>query len=329
MSMMTALDEMGIRVDGESSSMFFARQLEHVKGQAYDVIRAPLRAFELLPVSSEAEAGAESIVYNQFDMTGIAKVIANYADDLPRADVKGKQFVARVKSIGNAYGYSVQEVRNAQMAGRNLEQRKANAAARAQREAWNKIAFFGDDANGLQGWLTNTNIPSSAVVDDGGKALGEAGGDTEFDKKTPEQILRDLNDLANTIVEDTHGAEQPNTVALPIKQYTKIASTRAADGTDTTILEYFIQNNPFIERVEWANELASSQLDDNLDSNPFTGDIMIAYNNDPDKLTLEMPQMFEQFPVQERNLAFVVPCHSRIAGVIVYYPLSMRIAEGI
>jgi len=39
--------------------------------------------------------------------------------------------------------------------------------------------------------------------------------------------------------------------------------------------------------------------------------------------------MFEQLPVQERGLEYVVPCHSRIGGVIIYYPLSQVFKRGI
>jgi len=324
MSLWKALDENGIRADGETASMFFARELEHVKAQTYDVVRAPLRAMELIPVSNTAGPGAESIVYEQYDMTGLAKIVANYADDLPRSDVKGKQFVARIRSIGNSYGYSLQEIRAAQQAAKPLEQRKANAAARAQQEAWNRIAFYGDEEHGLQGWLTNANIPSETVENDG------TGDSTEWDTKTPEKILRDMNDLVNGIVDRTNGAEQPDTLVLPIKQYTKITTTRADSGTDTTIAQYFLNNNPFIESLEWSNELSEDQRASALgDSDPFSGDIMIAYRRDPDALTLEMPQMFEQLHVQERGLEFVVPCHSRCAGTIVYYPLSQAVGEGI
>jgi hypothetical protein len=38
---------------------------------------------------------------------------------------------------------------------------------------------------------------------------------------------------------------------------------------------------------------------------------------------------FEQLPVQEQGLEFQVPCHSRVGGTIVYYPLSMAIMEGL
>ena len=329
MSLYKALEDMNVRVDGESATMFFQRELEHRKAQTYDVIRAPLRAFEQIPVDSTAGPGAESIVYEQYDMTGIAKIIANYADDLPRADVKGKEFVARVKSVGSSYGYSLQEIRNAQLAGKSLEQRKANASGRAQRETWNQVAYYGDAEHGLGGWLTNENIPSEAASTKtaGGTNWLNADGSANA---TTDEVLADLNAVANDIVDNTNGAEVPDTIVMPIRHYNYIASTRQDSGTDTTILQYFLNNNPYITDVMWANEFSEDQRTKFLgEEDPFTGGIMIAYERDADKLTFEMPQPFEQLPVQERNLEFVVPCHSRIAGTLVYYPLSMNIMEGI
>ncbi len=297
-----------------AETLFFSRELEFKKARTYDVIKAPLKSFELIPVSTEAGPGAETISYEQYDSTGVAKIIANYADDLPRSDVKGKEFFAPVKSIGGSYGYTLQEIRAAQMAGKSLEQRKANAAAEAQRQKWNSIAFTGDTATGLPGWLSNANVPASAV--DAGAST-----DTEWDTKTPTEILADMNGAVNGVIDLTNGVEQPDTLVLPIKQYTQIATTRQDSGTDTTILEYFLRNSPTVNTVEWANELKGA----------FTGgtDGFIAYTRSPDKFTLEMPQMFEQLPVQERGLEFVVPCHSRIAGVIIYYPLSQVFKYGI
>ncbi len=297
-----------------AESVFFERELEHRKSKTYDVIRAPLKAFELIPVSTEAGAGAESIVYEQYDSTGIAKIIANYADDLPRADVKGKEFTAMVKSVGNSYGYSLQEVRAAQMAGKSLEQRKANAAGRSQREKWNKIAFFGDEENNLPGWLNNPNVPSAPV------AAGSSG-DTEWVNKSPSEKLKDMNDAANAIVALTNGAEIPDTLVLPIEQYSDIASTARSDTSDTTILEYFLKNNPYIKSVEWANELAGAF--------PGGTDGFIVYRRDPDAMEFEMPVSFEQLPVQEKGLEYLVNCHSRVAGTIVRYPLSQSFKYGI
>ena len=120
-----------VNLDADQT-MFFQRELEHIKSRTYDIRYAELKARSLIPVSGEAGPGAESITYYQYDMVGVAKIIANYATDLPRADVRGKKFTSPVESLGASYGYSVQDIRAAAKAGKPLEQRKANAARRSK-----------------------------------------------------------------------------------------------------------------------------------------------------------------------------------------------------
>jgi len=88
-----------------NESMFLLRQLDYIKQQTYDIKYAELKARKLFPVSSEADPGAERIYYRQYDQSGIAKIISNYADDLPDADVIGKEYFASVKTLGSSYKY--------------------------------------------------------------------------------------------------------------------------------------------------------------------------------------------------------------------------------
>jgi len=299
-----------------NETMFFARELEYIKARSYDVQFPKLKALTgLLPISSEAGAGAEAITFTQYEPTGLARIISSYADDLPRADIRGKQFTSLVKSLGVSYGYSMQEIRAAMFANKSLQQRVANAAKLAHDQKINKLAWFGDANFDIQGFLYAPNVPAAPVENDG------VGNTTEWVNKTPDQILRDMNALANGIVSLTNGVESPDTLILPIAQYTLIASTPRSSTSDTTILEYFLQNNPFITNVDWVYELTGA--------GPSGEDIMVAYHNNPDKLTLELPMMFTQYAPQERNLQMVVNCESRFGGVIIYYPLSISIGEGI
>ena len=103
-----------------NESIFFARELDYVKSKAYDVKYPANNALALFPVSSEADAGADTISYESYDMVGMAKIISNYADDLPRADVKGTLNTVKVFSIGVSYGYSTKDIRRSRMAGKNL-----------------------------------------------------------------------------------------------------------------------------------------------------------------------------------------------------------------
>ena len=303
-------------------TFFFARELEYVKSKSYDIQFPEMKAFKLLPISTEAGEGATSITYAQFEEVGMAQIIESYADDLPRADIRGKEYTTPVKSIGAAYGYSVQEIRAAIYVGRSLTQRQSNAARRANDQKVNRLAWFGDSNYNILGLLNNPNIPATDVPADG------TGSSTLWVNKTPDQILRDLNLITNQILDNTKGVEMPNTVILPVAQYTLIASTPRSSISDTTILEYFIQNNPFVTMVDWVPELKGVNIvvDDMLQTDQ---DIFIAYDRNPDKLTMEIPMPYTQYPPQERNLEFVVPCESRYGGIIIYYPLSLNIGVGI
>jgi len=302
-----------------NESAFFARELESVKSKTYDIKYPALKAMSLIPVSTDAGTGAETITYQQYDQVGIMKIISNYADDLPRSDVFGKEFTSKVKSLGGSYGYNIQEIRNAAMAGKPLSARKASSVRKANDIAVNRLAWFGSTHDGLVGLFNNANIPAAAAADPG------AG--TEWSTKTAAQILKDLNDSVTSIEETTKGVEIPDTILLPVAQWRIISTTRLDSGTDTTIKEFFMKNNPEISQIEWVNEMKDvSPLPSGAAG---TADVMVTYKKDPDVLTLEIPQPFEQFPAQERNLEFVIPAHSRFGGVIVYYPLAINITESI
>jgi hypothetical protein len=300
-------------------SIFLERQLQYVKKTTYDVEYPEYKIRSILPVSEEAGPGADTIKYEQFDRVGIAQIVNNYSDDSPRVDIKGKEFISPIRSLAASYGYSVQEIRAAKFAGKPLQQRKADAAKEAIRAKENQIGFFGDTKHNLAGFVNHANISEVVLAAD-----GNSNGFTStkrFAGKTSDQILRDLNALANTPIKLTLGRETPDTLLLTIDAYTLISSTPRSANSDTTILSYFLKNNPFIKNVDWLNELAGAGAGG--------VDRAMVYKRDARKVTFEVPQDFEQFPEQPKNLEWIVPCHSRCGGVIMYYPLSVAFADGI
>ena len=170
----------------EEASVFFARELDHVKAKTYDVEYPELTALSNFPISSEADAGDNTITYYTYDKTGLAKIISNYATDLPRADVKGKPTTAIIKSLGDSYGYSIQEMRASRMAGKSLDTRKAESARYQIDYLNNKIAWNGDAETGLKGVLSTDNDVPLYTVANGAK------GTTSWADKTEDEILRAL-----------------------------------------------------------------------------------------------------------------------------------------
>jgi hypothetical protein len=302
-----------------NESVFFTEQLTHIKSRVYEREYPELKARKLFPVSYEAGPGAEQIGYDEFDRVGVAKIIANYADDLPMVDVTGERRFVRVRSIGDGYSFSIQDIRSAQMANRPLSAMKADAAREAYEQKLNKVAFFGDADYGIKGIFSAPNVPVAQV------ATGATSGVKNWSGKTADEILADLNSLVTTTIGLTHGVERINTIVLPPEQLA-IANSKRLPDTNVTVLQFFKDNNPGI-MIEDAFELT------NVNPRPSglggSANCILAYKKDPTRLSLEIPQEFEQFPPQQRNLAYVVPCHARCGGVIVYRPLSIMIVEGI
>jgi hypothetical protein len=297
-----------------NESVFFARQLEFIKSRTYDVKRAVLSAFVIMPVSTEIPEGATTHTYRQFDTVGMAKVIANYANDLPRADVTGKEFTGPIRSIGNSYGYNVQEIRSAMFAGVPLSSRKAMAATRAHQEKINELAFRGDVESGLPGFLTNPNIPEVTLLADGTAAS------KTFTSKSADKIVRDVNSLINKIIVQSKGIHRGTEVWLPIAQYALIATTQNSTASDTTILSFLQQVHPgvtFRSVVEMTGAGAGAT------------DRMYAMENSIENWQLDIPMMIRQYSPQQRGLEFEIPVESRFAGVTVPYPLAFTFADGI
>jgi hypothetical protein len=309
------------------SRVWFTRQLEYVMAKVYERKYPEYSAKRLFPVTSEAGKGAESIVYHIYDGVGVMKIISNYADDLPTTDVYGEEKVVIIRDIGGSYSYSLKDVEAGAMANRSLPIMKANMARQVYEQTVNQIAWTARPGDGkwagLYGVLYHPNITKMT-------AHTSATSKVKWSEKTPDEIIKDLNDLCNKSFDLTNGVEIPDTLALAADEYAIVAQTKLSQYDNTTILEFFRKAHPEITMVERVHELNDVQpLPSTPDTASSVGSCAIAYKKDPDKLRIEIPWQFEQLPVQAQNLAFKVPTYARLAGAIVMFPLSVTIMEGI
>lgn len=302
------------RLDADETA-FFKRQLEHVKSGSYDVKYKELMAKKLFPVDTSAPSGAKTITYRTFTKVGMAKIISDYANDFPRVDIYGEERMARCRGIGDSYGYSIEEIREAQLANMNLNQRRADAAREAIEQKVDSIGWNGDDDYNLQGFIGYTGVTEYTIPSDG------TGISKLWSTKTPDQIVRDVTGLISAIIVTTNGREKPDTLLCPTAAYLILANTRMTDGDSKTILTFIKENNPFISTIEMVNELTGAGAG--------STNRLYAYTKSPKHITFEIPQSFEQFNAQQKGMEFVVPCHEKTGGIIIYYPLSVAFGDGI
>jgi hypothetical protein len=311
--------ESDMRFDSaEDAVVWFANELDDVKAKTYDRQYPELNALRIFPVSSSVNPGAETTTYYAYDITGMAEFIANYSDDLPRADVFGEPQSINIRGIGSSYQYSTQDIRASRFSGKSLDARRGEAARKFIDRLINRIAWCGDDKRGLRGVLSSNNqVPIWTPPTN-------AKGTTKFTDSTPDEILAVFSGALQYMSAQTNGVEVPDTIALDQATYIYLATTPRSAQSDTTILKWLESNLPGI-KFERAGELQGTS-----EYNPFTGqNVMIIYKNSAEKLEIEIPLMFNQLPAETRNLAFVVNCEARVAGAIIYYPFSMLIVPGV
>lgn len=303
-----------MRLDS-NESVFFNRELAYVKAKSYDAKYAELKGLSLIPISTEAGAGVNEIIFHQYRGVGFAKVIADYAKDFPRVDIYGEEKAVKVKGIGDSYGYSIKEIRASQRTGKNLDQRRAITARRAHDEMMNRMALKSNTADGTFGLLDFPGITEVTLQADGTSSS------KTWASKTPDQIVRDINDLVSAVMEPTSAREVPDTLLLPIAQYNDIATRRIGEAGEKTLMRYILDNSPYIKRIDWLSELK------NFGAGGTNRALVGRF--DEEHLTLEIPQPFEQFEAQQEGMEFTIPCHSECAGTIIYYPLAFAYADGI
>jgi len=291
----------------DEAGLFLERQLEFIRPQVFEVAYADIKYPTILPVTSEAGNAAQTFTYRIMDSTGEFKLIADAADDLPRADISQVEKSINIRSFGGSFGYTVQELRAAQMANISLEQRRASAVRRAYEEKVENVAMFGESTVNLAGFFNNSTVDIIAA-------------DRWFTGSTASGNSQDMLELLNygvsAIINASNMKEQPDTILMAYEDYNKVSTTRNSDSSDVTVLEYFLRTNPYIRNVEPINQLDAS--------NSVLGtNRMVVYKRDPEKVQLHIPQPLELFPPQQRGLEFIVPAHARVGGVALYYPKSV------
>ncbi len=304
----------GVRLDA-SESVFFRRQLEVIAPRAYDTVYPEFVGRQVVPTIGGLPEWTKVFLYRGYTMFGSAKVIGDYADDLPRADVAGNEVAQLVKTIGASFGYSREEMQLAMATGTPLSEMKAKAARRAIEGLIDVILSTGDAQNGLGGILnvTGATTETAGTKTGGGTAWTLAG--------VADEIAFDVLSLVAKIVLDTKMSFQRFNITLPIAKYNLLAQKRMGDGSNMTILAYLLATSPYIESIKpWYRTDAAGAS---------AGTRMAAIPTGEGAVGAIVPQEFRMEIPQDRNLESVVLCTARVGGVVAFQPKSVGYMDAI
>jgi hypothetical protein len=293
-----------------AESVFFARELEYIKAQTYDIKYPELKSRLFVPVSNEVPSGAVEVTYEQYDRVGRAKIIKPGATDSPRVDVNGTQFTRPVRWGSASYGWNLIDIRQARLAGKPLDARKAAACRRAQEELIDEVCAIGAPEYGIATGFTNNA---------GVTVQGVTGG--VWSSATADDMITDITALWRNIKTDTKGMETPNTLLVPDAQYAIISTTPRSTLSDTTVLEFIRRALPELTNIEPWYRME--------DAGVAGVDRAVMYRRDPMYLQQEISNEFEQLPVFQHGSNFEVETLVATAGCTFYYPKSARYLDGL
>jgi len=316
----------------DDEGVFFMRQLEHIQAQSYDVLYPELKGRTLFDLNTEGGEGVNTITYRSYDKRGETAIIAGKATDLPRGDISGKEYSIAVRTLGNAFGYSRQEIAAAKLTGMPLEARKAEATRRSYEEKVNQIIFFGSPENNLHGFFHGPSGAPALTATRTAVAGSAASSATAWrTDKTPDEIIADLTAAVTQMYVDTKQLFKPDMIIMSVANKKLLQNTPRSLQSDVSILNWFLANNDFItsaDQIKDVNEVAGIYPTVANISDPIVpgagaeGFTVIA--SGADNMRVREPFPYMHLPVQLKGLEFEINCYGRFAGIEMVRPAAVQ-----
>jgi hypothetical protein len=226
-----------------------------------------------------------------------------------------------VRTMALGFTYSLEDIDRAVMTGTDLPAEKQRAVVKGFEKGENDILFFGDPQFKLQGFL-NAHAANGGNIGIHNLPSDGTGSSRSWANKTPTQIIRDLDEMVESVISQSKNQVVPTVVILPRSRWAIINNTPVslAGGSDKTIKTWWEANHPGIT-LDWLYELETAGVGNATRA--------LCYKRDPEVVEGQIPMQYDQLPPQSRGLGFLVPARSRIGGVAWTMPLGALYFDGI
>ena len=329
-----------IRMQGgfvtDDEGIFFQRQLEHVQAESYDVLYPELMGRVCFASNNEGGEGIETLTYRSYDKRGETAIIAGKATDLPRSDVSGREYSISVRTLGNAYGYSRQEIASSRVTGIPLDAKKAEAGRRSYEEKVNQIIWFGSAENALHGFFDGPTGAPCLTVTKTQVAAAAGGGNSRVwgVDLTPDEVIKHLTDALAQQYSDTLKLFKADTIFMSVEKKLYLQNTPRSLQSDVSILNWFLANNKQItssDQIKDINELDGiyDAAGGAFDPTGASGNGFTLACSGSDNARIREPFPYIHLPVQYKGLEFEINCYGRFAGLEMVRPAAFQHFYGI
>lgn len=223
--------------------------------------------------------------------------------------------------------WSIPELMSAEKLGRPVDQQKyAGMQLKWNMDADAQVYVGDSDLNQVGLFNNDANVTHAAVANG-------AAGSPLWTRKTPDEILADVNQILSSTWDNSGWAVIPNNLRLPPDQYSYILSQKVSNAGNISILQFIRENNLVrastggdlnIQPVKWLVGAGSGGTVGTQNGH----NRMVAYNDDINYVRFPMT-LLQRTPIENRQLYQITTYWCRFGVVEFVYPETIQYADGI
>lgn len=304
-------------MDAQAALAFVLSQVAYVEREVNEIVYPDIQYQSLVPVDTSAPEWVKTVNFFSSDKFGKAEWLNGNADDIPRAGSERTMYGSNVYMAGIGYGYGLEELEQAKLAGVNLTSDDAAAARRAYEEFVDGVLLRGDAAKGFVGLFNN---PSAT-------AITAPNGNWAVSTTTAQQVLSDVNAGLMPTFAGTLYTSIADTIVLPYERLQRLGEILIT-GTNETLLQFIQRANVYT--FQTGRPLTIRGAYGLMGAGVGATNRMVCYLRSPRvlKAHIPMPHRFLA-PYAAGPLRTEIPGIFRLGGLDLRLPQSFRYVDGI
>lgn len=294
------------------------------------LIRKPLTSFTY-PRDIVIQTGGGWVDYVSamavsYGMTGgstDSPVTAGGANGIPTVQANVNKGVYKAHVFAAALRVMFQDMQRANYIGRSLDNLLQDGVRMAYDKHMDANVYVGIEDYGTTGLVNNPDVTETTA------ANGTAGTAT-WATKTPQEILKDVNDALTAVwaANEYDETAVPNHILIPYEQYNYILTTMVTDLATETIYDFLMKNNVaaknggslFIGATRWCKGAGTSSKDR-----------MVVYVNHERFVKMDelVPMSRIMSAPNVANVCYDTAYMANLSEVQLFYPTSILYVDGI
>lgn len=233
----------------------------------------------------------------------------------------------QLRPWGMELKYDILELESSAKMGRPIDQQKYEGMQLKFQMDVDEQVYIGDTA------LGDTGLTNNSLVTNVQNLAAGTSGMTQWNKKTPDEILADVNTMLTSVWSASAWAVIPSRLLLPPTQFGYISTQKVSEAGNVSILKYIMENNLLtstgrgkleILPLKW---LIGGGVGGTLGTEG-TVDRAVVYTKDKKRVRYPMT-LLQRTPIQYDSIYHKTTYFCRLGQVEVVYPETMGYFDGL